>query len=86
MPSMYLFEKQSKEYQNEIIPRNIKNMLAIEASEGTHYYKYISQTGRVYNITKFGASAPGEIVMEKYGFSVKAVCKEYLDMVKENRK
>jgi transketolase len=86
MPSMYLFEKQSKEYQNEIIPRNIKNMLAIEASEGTHYYKYISQTGRVYNITKFGASAPGEIVMEKYGFSVKAVCEEYLDMVKENRK
>ncbi|MFA7436303.1 MAG: transketolase [Bacilli bacterium] len=86
MPSIYLYEKQSKEYKESVIPTNVKNIMAIEASEAVHYYKYLGSTGKLYNINKYGASAPGDIVMSNCGFNVQDIVSSYLEMVKDNRK
>lgn len=86
MPSIYLFEQQSKEYQNSVIPKNIKNVLAVEMSEGAHYYKYIGSYGKLYNINKFGASAPGDVVIENYGFTVDAIVNEFIGLIKQNKR
>ena len=86
VPSIYLFEKQSEEYKESLIPSNVKNIMAIEAGEAAHFYKYLGSNGLLYNINKYGASAPGDVVMREYGFTVEAVTNAYLNLVKKNRR
>ncbi len=86
MPSMYLYDKQAKEYKESLFPKKVKNILAVEASEGAHYYKYLGSNGKLINVKTFGASAPGPEVLDKYGFNVDNIVNEYLKLVKENRK
>ena len=69
IPSTTLFDKQSEEYKNEILPLNVYRRMAIEMSEGAHYYKYVGQNGLVYNIDKFGVSAPGPVLIKEYGYT-----------------
>ncbi len=78
MPSMYLFDKQSKEYQDEVLPKD-KFILGIEMSEACHMYKYING-GKLLNITTFGESGKASDVMNHFGFTVENVCR----IVKEN--
>lgn len=85
MPSIELFEMQPDSYKNEIIP-DTKNIMAIEASEGIHYYKYIGKTGKLINVSKYGASAPGEEVLTKYGFTVENIVNEFIKLLKQNKK
>lgn len=80
MPSTNLFDKQSKEYKEEILPRCVTKKLAIEMSDATHYYKYVGLDGLVYNIEKFGTSAPSKEVIEKYGFTKEQVAKAFLEL------
>jgi transketolase len=69
MPSWELFEKQPAEYRDSVLPLNIPT-LAIEAGATLGWYKWVGRTGDVIGLDHFGASAPGEIVMEKLGFNV----------------
>jgi transketolase len=69
MPSWELFEKQSADYRDSVLPANIPT-LAIEAGATLGWYKWVGRTGDVIGLDHFGASAPGEIVMEKLGFNV----------------
>jgi transketolase len=69
MPSWELFDKQPAAYQNSVLPSNIPT-LAIEAGATLCWYKWIGRTGDVIGLDHFGASAPGEVVMEKMGFNV----------------
>ncbi len=73
MPSWELFDKQPQEYKDEVLPPEISARLAIEAGLPLGWHKYVGSGGDVIGIETFGASAPGKIVMEKYGFSVKNV-------------
>lgn len=69
MPSYEIFMEQDEAYRNSVIPKDIKKRFAIEAAE-THFFKeLVGDEGFVIGINKFGASAPGEIVMKEYGFS-----------------
>lgn len=86
IPSFELFEKQSEDYKLSVIPKNVKNVMAIEASDAVHYYKYLGSTGKLLNITKYGASAPGNVVMSEYGFTVENVVNEYIKLVKQNKR
>ncbi|MEH7109938.1 transketolase [Bacillus sp. JJ1764] len=70
MPSWDRFEKQSKEYKNEILPKNVKKRLGIEVGASFGWHKYVGDEGDVLGIDTFGASAPGEKIMEEYGFTV----------------
>lgn len=73
MPSWDRFEAQSKEYKESVIPKSVKKRLAIEMAFPLGWERYTGDEGEVLGITQFGASAPGEIVMKEYGFSVENV-------------
>ncbi|MBD8025331.1 transketolase [Ureibacillus sp. Re31] len=70
MPSMDRFEQQSAEYKESVLPKAVTKRLAIEMGSSFGWHKYTGFEGDILAIDQFGASAPGEIVMEKYGFTV----------------
>ncbi|TMU87654.1 transketolase [Bacillus sp. BHET2] len=69
MPSWDRFEKQSKEYKESILPKSVKKRLAIEMGSPMGWDRYVGDEGDILAIDGFGASAPGEKVMEEYGFT-----------------
>ena len=73
MPSWELFERQPEEYRRSIFPPSAKKRLAVEAAVPMGWEKYVGDEGDVLGITKFGASAPGDVVMREYGFTVENV-------------
>lgn len=73
MPSWDRFEEQSQEYKDSILPKNVKKRLGLEVGSSLGWHKYVGDEGDVLAIDKFGASAPGEKIMEEYGFSVSNV-------------
>ncbi|WP_342048963.1 transketolase-like TK C-terminal-containing protein, partial [Bacillus sp. OTU530] len=73
MPSFDLFEAQSKEYKESVLPRAVTKRLAIEMGSTLGWHRYVGLDGDVVGIDTFGASAPGEKIMEEYGFTVENV-------------
>jgi transketolase len=73
MPSWDRFEAQTKEYKESVIPKAVKKRLAIEMATSLGWHRYAGDEGEVLAIDTFGASAPGEKIMEEYGFSVNNV-------------
>jgi transketolase len=84
MPSWELFEQQSKEYRHTVLPHNIIK-IAVEAGTTQGWSRYVGDKGGVIGIDTFGASAPGEVVMEKFGFTVENVCKQVIALLKKNK-
>ncbi|PAD27460.1 transketolase [Niallia circulans] len=75
LPAWDRFEQQSKEYKEAVIPKNVKKRLAIEMGSSLGWHKYVGEEGDVLSIETFGASAPGNKVLEEYGFTVSNVVK-----------
>ncbi|WP_075980829.1 transketolase [Bacillus massilinigeriensis] len=73
MPSWDRFEAQSKEYKETVIPKSVKKRLAIEMGSSLGWHRYAGDEGEVLAIDQFGASAPGNIILKEYGFSVENV-------------
>ena len=73
MPSIELFEEQSNEYKEALLPRNIRRRVSLEMGNTALWYKYVGLDGLAIGINKFGASAPANKVIEEYGFSVEKV-------------
>ena len=73
MSSVELFEEQSKEYKEELLPLNIRRRVSLEMGNSALWYKYVGLDGLAIGIDKFGASAPANKVIEEYGFTVEAV-------------
>lgn len=69
-PSWELFEKQSQEYRDSVLPPNIKKRLAVEAGVSHGWEKWIGDEGIMHSVEEFGSSAPVKVVFEKYGFTV----------------
>ena len=70
MPSWDRFEQQSQDYKDSVLSKSVKKRLGIEVGSSFGWHKYTGDEGDVLAIDKFGASAPGEKIMEEYGFSV----------------
>ncbi|WP_338754169.1 transketolase [Bacillus sp. FJAT-52991] len=70
MPSWQLFEQQTEEYKRSVLPKSVKKRLAIEMGASLGWERYTGDEGDVIAIDQFGASAPGELVMKEYGFTV----------------
>jgi len=85
MPSWELFEKQDKSYREKVLPEKVRNRIAIEAASSFGWQRYTGLDGRVISIDHFGASAPGEILFEKFGFTVRNIVESSLSLLKENR-
>ncbi|MBN2570568.1 MAG: transketolase [Ignavibacteriales bacterium] len=80
-PSWELFNKQSKEYQEKVLPSNIKKRISIEAGIKQGWEKYVGEEGDFISIEKFGASAPSNILFEKYGFTVENIIRKAKDLL-----
>lgn len=70
MPSWELFDQQSKQYQESVLPKSTRARLAVEAGLPQGWHRYVGDGGDMIGVERFGASAPGNVVMEKYGFTV----------------
>lgn len=69
MPNWFAFEQQSDEYKESVIPKELTKRVAIEMASPLGWHKYVGTEGKVIGIDGFGASAPGDLVVEKYGFT-----------------
>jgi transketolase len=73
LPCWELFEEQSEDYRHEILPPGVTARLAIEAGVCQGWDRYVGPQGDVVCIDRFGASAPGDVVMRELGFNVENV-------------
>src|SRR5882672_9491383 len=75
MPCTELFEEQSSAYKDKILPPSITKRLAVEAGVRMSWDRYVGLEGDVVSMDRFGASAPGDIVLREFGFNVDNVLK-----------
>ncbi|WP_448563647.1 transketolase [Thalassotalea ganghwensis] len=70
MPSTNIFDVQSAEYKEAVLPSKVTKRVAIEAAHVDFWYKYVGFAGKVVGMTTFGESAPGNTLFEHFGFTV----------------
>ncbi|MBN3894261.1 MAG: transketolase [Nostoc sp. NOS(2021)] len=70
LPSWELFEAQDAAYRESVLPKAVTKRLSVEAGSSFGWHKYIGTEGDTVSIDRFGASAPGNVCLEKFGFSV----------------
>jgi transketolase len=70
MPCWELFEEQSPEYKESVFPKAVRKRIAVEAGSTMGWCRYVTDEGDVLGVDTFGASAPGNVVLEKFGFTV----------------
>lgn len=73
MPSWDLFEQQSEAYKEEVLPKAMRKRVSLEMGSSLGWERYVGLEGKSLSVDQFGASAPGNIVVEKYGFSLEKV-------------
>jgi transketolase len=73
MPCTDLFEAQSDDYKEQVLPSNVQRRVAIEAGVSDCWWRYVGPGGRVVGLDRFGASAPASELFEHFGFSVENV-------------
>ena len=73
MPSAEVFTRQDQAYQNSILPSNIRNRIAVEAGISDYWRKFVGLDGDVVGVDRFGASAPGNVLMEHFGFTAENI-------------
>jgi len=81
MPSWELYDLQTRDYRESVLPPSIRPRLAVEAALPQGWHRYIGDGGDIIGIERFGASAPGNVVMEKLGFTVDHVVKRTLALL-----
>ena len=73
MPSVDVFESQDSNYQEQVLPKAVRKRVAVEASAADYWRKFVGLDGKVVGMNTFGESAPGPVLMEKFGFTVENV-------------
>jgi transketolase len=81
MPSWELFARQSAEYRESVLPRAVKARLAVEAARSLGWERWTGWEGDILSVDRFGASAPGGVVMKEYGLTVDNVVERALALV-----
>jgi transketolase len=75
MPSWELFDALTQADRDAVLPPAVRARLAVEAGAAQGWHRYVGDAGGVLSVERFGASAPGEVVLREYGFNVEEVCK-----------
>lgn len=70
MPSWDLFDAQSREYRDSVLPPSVKARFAVEAGVAQGWSKYVGDKGDVLSIERYGASAPYQVLFEKFGYTI----------------
>ena len=73
MPSWELFAAESADYRESVLPRAVSRRLAVEAGATFGWERWVGTAGAVVGVDRFGASAPGEVVLKELGFTVEHV-------------
>lgn len=76
VPSFNLFDMQSKEYREEVLPNSIRKRVSIEVYNDDAWYKYVGLDGKVINLKRFGESGPAKLIFEEFGFTVDKVLEQ----------
>lgn len=74
MPCWSLFDEQPQEYRDSVLPPSVPARLAVEAGASQGWHRYVGDHGDMLGVDRFGASAPGSEMLERYGFTVDNVC------------
>jgi transketolase len=82
MPSVELFERQDESYKSEVLPRDVRARVVIEAGDSASWGGYIGLDGAYVTLDTFGASAPADKLFEKYGFTVKNIVETVNRLIK----
>jgi transketolase len=82
MPSWELFEENDADYKKEVLPPQVTARLAVEAGIPMGWERYVGLSGQVVGMTGFGASAPGNTVLAKFGFTAENVAARAEEMLK----
>jgi len=82
MPSWELFERTSQSYKDAVLPPKVTARVAVEAGISMGWERYVGSRGAVVGIDRFGASAPGETVMDKYGMKAATIVSKTKELLK----
>lgn len=85
MPSWDLFEAQSREYRDSVLPPAVRARLAVEAGVAQGWSKYVGDRGAVMSIERYGASAPYQVLFEKFGYTVDNVVSRAKQVLAESQ-
>lgn len=83
MPCMEVFEAQTKKYKESVIPSKVRARVCVEAGSSYSWYKYAGLDGELVTMDTFGASAPADLLFEKYGFTVENVVEKAIKTAKK---
>ena len=81
MPSTEIFDEQSEDYREQVLPRNIKARVAIEAGVSVGWDRFVGDRGRIIGIDRFGASAPADTVYKNLGITADNVVEAVLSII-----
>ena len=76
MPCWELFEEQAAEYRESVLPSSITTRLAVEAGRSLGWERWVGPRGAIIALDRYGASAPGDVVMKELGFTADRVVRE----------
>jgi transketolase len=79
MPCAEIFCEQDKAYQESVLPKAIRARVAVEALHADYWHKFVGLDGRVVGMTSFGESAPGNVLMKEFGFTVENVVSKVIE-------
>lgn len=79
IPNMQQFLKQDADYIESVLNTHIENRTAIEMAASLGWHRFIGMNGKLHTIDTYGASAPGDVVVEKYGFTVERILQTVMD-------
>ncbi len=82
MPSWEVFEEQTQSYRDEVLPPSVRARLAVEAAVPMGWKRYVGGQGDAIGLDHFGASAPADVLFEKFGFTPEAVAGRAEELVK----
>lgn len=82
MPCMDIFEKQSDEYKEKVLPATVRARVAVEALSEFGWGKYVGLDGKTVCLDRFGASAPADVLFKEFGFTVENVVKTVKEVIK----
>ncbi len=83
MASFELFDSQPQRYKDKVLPPDVEKRVSVEAAAVLGWDRYIGLKGAAIGMRRFGASAPGKVVFEKFGFTVENVVKTAMEVLKK---
>lgn len=84
LPSWELFDAQSEEYKDSVLPSSVDNKLSVELGSTLGWSKYVGAKGKSIGVEQFGKSGPANELLAEYDFTVERIVREALDLMSQN--